>query len=301
MSHPRHLRRTLIGVAATTVALGAAGTTLAGADDTAATANGCGSSQPTVMLDVWALYGKQAPLVGDPNWGATSRTYDLPVALAPGRYQVYGVSEDNLSAPGQEHEQWAVEIGGVRSAFMPDIPEDAVWFARTPLPEDDGDLATTPSWVEDELPGYDLGVVEVSAPAESITVVHIEHDGQLEPWSPNSVNDRFVTLACVPPPPAPSTTAPTTAPPTTAAPTTLAPTTAPPTTAAPTTVAPTTLAPTTVSDVSEVSPEQVVAENPEAGLAFTGADVATLATAGAAMTAGGLGLLRWRRGPRRAR
>jgi hypothetical protein len=205
--------------------------------------------------------------------------------LPPGRYRVFGVSEDNLSAPGQEHEQWAVEIGGVRSGFMPDIPEDAVWYARTPLPDDDGDLATTPSWVEDELPGFDLGVVDVGAPADSITVVHIEHDGQLEPWSPNSVNDRFVTLACVPPP-AP----PTTAPPTTAAPTTAAPTTAP-----------TTVAPTTVAEVSEVSPEQVVAENPEEGLAFTGTDVATLTVAGAAMTAGGFGLLRWRRGPRRAR
>jgi hypothetical protein len=209
---------------------------------------------------------------------------------------VYGVSEDNLSAPGQEHEQWAVEIGGARSAFMPDIPEDAVWYARTPLPEDDGDLVTTPSWVEDELPGFDLGVVDVSEPADSITVVHIEHDGQLEPWSPNSVNYRFVTLACVPPTAPPTTEAPTTAPPTTAAPTTAAPTTA-----APTTEAPTTLAPTTVTDVSEVSPEQVVAENPEEGLAFTGADVATLTTAGAAMTAGGFALLRWRRGPRRAR
>jgi hypothetical protein len=202
------------------------------------------------------------------------------------------VSEDNFSAAGQEHEQWAVEIGGARSAFTPDIPDDAVWFAQAPGPDDDGDLATTPAWVEDQLPGFDLGIVDVTAPADEITIVHIEHDGQLEPWSPNSVNYRFVTLACVPPPP--TTTVPTTAP--TTAPTTEAPTTAP-TTEAPTTAPPTTEAPTTVTTVSEagVSPEAV--EAPEEGLAFTGIDVATLATLGAVLVAAGFALLRWRRRP----
>jgi hypothetical protein len=288
----RQLRRAVLGVAATTLALGATGVSMAAADDSGGVAAGCGTADQTVTLDLWALYGKQAPLVGDPNWGETSRTHALPSALAPGQYRVFGVSEDNLSADGQEHEQWAVVIGEARSAFMPDIPDDAIWYAQQPLPDDDGDLTTTPSWVEDELPGYDLGVVDVTEPADEITIVHVEHDGQLEPWSPNSVNYRFVALACVPP--APTTTVP----PTTAAPTTVAPTTVAPTTEAPTTVAPTTAPPTTVSE-SAVSPEQVVAETPEEELAFTGTDVATLVTMGAAMTGTGYALLRWRRGTRR--
>jgi hypothetical protein len=271
----------------------------AGATGPSDGAVGCGTGEPSVTLDFWALYGKQAPLVGDPSWGETIRTHVLPSALAPGRYHVFGVSEDNLSAAGQEHEQWAVEIGESRSAFTPDIPDDAVWYAQTPGPDDDGDLATTPAWVEDQLPGSDLGFVDVADPADAITLVHIEHDGQLEPWSPNSVNYRFATLACVPP--APTTTAPpTTAASTTAASTTAAPTTAAPTTAAPTTVAPTSVAtesPTTVSE-SAVSPEAV--EAPEAGLAFTGADVATLAVVGLVLVAAGVALVRVRRGSRPA-
>ena len=113
----RHLRRALLGVAVTTMALDATGVSPAGADEADATVVGCARADQTVTLDLWALYGKQGPLVGDPNWGATSRTHALPTPLPPGRYQVYGVSEDNLSPEGQEHEQWAVEIGGAWSAL----------------------------------------------------------------------------------------------------------------------------------------------------------------------------------------
>jgi hypothetical protein len=111
-------------------------------------------------------------------------------------------------------------------------------------------------------------------------------------------------------------TPPTTAPPTTAPPTTAPPTTAPPTTTpttpstevspttvtAPPTTAPTTMAPETTppSDESQVSPEQVVNDNPTEtqGLAFTGTDTVTLTLIGLFLVAGGVALLRLRRGAR---
>jgi hypothetical protein len=263
----------------------------------------------TVRLDLWALYGRQAPLVGDPAWGATSRTHVLPNPLAPGTYRVFGISEDNLSAAGQVHEQWAVEVGGVRSAFMPDIPDDAVWYAREPLPDDDGDLATVPTWVDAQQPGYDLGLVDVNAPQASVTIVHIEHDGQLLPWSPNSVNDRFVTLACVPTELPAATTGPGTVPPVTAPDvvTTFAP--VPTSTEAPSTSS-TNSEPSTGPDSTlEVSPESVAAGDtgpnvpttaaPAAGLAFTGANLTGLVLLGLVDVFAGVAVLLWRRGARR--
>jgi hypothetical protein len=193
----------LVGVAGAIAALGLTGAFPAGA---AAPAVGCGTGTPVVTIDIWARYGRQAPLVGDPNWGVTIETHVLANPLAAGQYRVAGVSEDNLSADGQQHEQWAVEIAGSRSGYTPDIPDDAVWYAATALPDDDGDLLTVPAAVVAQLPGFDLGLVTVAADATDLTLVHIEHDGQLAPWSPNSVNPRFVTLSCVPP--ATSTTVP---------------------------------------------------------------------------------------------
>jgi hypothetical protein len=103
-----------------------------------------------------------------------------------------------------------------------------------------------------------------------------------------------------------TTAPPTTAPPTTAPPTTAPPTTAPPTTTptsnvAPTTVTapPTTAAPsTTPASDQQVSPEQVVSDTPTEtqGLAFTGSDTVTLTVVGLLLVAGGVALLRLRRG-----
>jgi hypothetical protein len=104
-------------------------------------------------------------------------------------------------------------------------------------------------------------------------------------------------------------TPPTTVPPTTAPPTTAPPTTAPPTTTPTSNVAPTTVTappttsvttpPTTPSsDEQQVSPEQVVSDAPTEtqGLAFTGSDTVTLTVIGLLLVAGGVALLRLRRG-----
>ena len=135
MGHRTHrIRATVLGATAGTLVFGATAlgilSTPVAADTDAAV--GCTSADEAIVVDLWALYGRQAPLLGDPEWGETSRTHALPTPLPPGRYQVYGISENNLSDGGQVHEQWAVEIGGVRSAFMPDIPDDAVWYAAFP-------------------------------------------------------------------------------------------------------------------------------------------------------------------------
>jgi hypothetical protein len=211
------LRRLPVRIAVVGVlALGGAagGVSLVGSAGAAGPDVGCGVGNQTVVLDLWAN-GRQSPLVGDPNWGVTSRTHTLANPVTPGRYRVFAVSEDNLSAEGQLHEQWGVEIGGVRTANTPDIPDDAIWYAQTALPDDDGDLVTIPAAVTAQLPGFDLGLVVLSAPATELSTVHIEHDGQLAPWSPNSVNARFVTLVCEP---EPTTTQPTTTQPTTTEP-----------------------------------------------------------------------------------
>ena len=114
---------------------------------------------------------------------------------------------------------------------------------------------------------------------------------------------------CTPPTTAPPTTAPpTTAPPTTAPPTTAPPTTTPPTTAPPTTAPPTTAPPTSTppsaspstapDSGAQVSPESVVADTPTEtqGLAFTGTDATTLTVVGLLLIAGGVAMLRLRRG-----
>src|SRR5689334_10007494 len=102
-----HLRRFPVAIAVLALGGGIGGVGLAGTLATAAGADvGCGVDDQPVVLDLWGD-GRLAPLVGDPNWGATIRTLALPAPVAPGRYRVFGVSEDNLSAGGQLHEQWA--------------------------------------------------------------------------------------------------------------------------------------------------------------------------------------------------
>jgi hypothetical protein len=110
----------------------------------------------------------------------------------------------------------------------------------------------------------------------------------------------------------PTTVPPTTAPPTTQPPVTQPPTTTPPSLAPTTVTSPTTPtspppqppsseAPqTTVGDESQVSPEQVVSDTPTEtqGLAFTGTDTYTLTAVGLVLVAGGVALLRLRRGAR---
>jgi hypothetical protein len=191
---------------------------------------GCGVDDGVLAVEIESFYGPQRPLVGDPALGETMRTHVLPATLAPGRYEVYGVSSNNFSPEGQEHEQWLVEIDGVRSGLMADIPADAEWMAVDAFPDDDGDAATMPPEVEAQLPGGPMGVIELTEPADTVTFVHAEHDGRLDP-SPNSVHPRFVAFVCaeveatvvestttVPPTTLPQTSVPPTAAPTTTAP-----------------------------------------------------------------------------------
>lgn len=206
-----------------------AGGTVASAQDVDEA--GCGVDDGVLTVEVDSFYGTQRPLVGDPALGETTRTHVLPATLAPGVYEVYGVSSNNFSPEGQEHEQWLVEIDGVRSELMADIPADAEWMAVDAFPDDDGDAATVPPEVTAQLPGGSMGTIELTGPADTMTFVHAEHDGQLDP-SPNSVHPRFVTFVCAE---VDSTVVEST---TTMPPTTMPPTTVPPTTAQPTTTAP---------------------------------------------------------------
>jgi hypothetical protein len=111
----------------------------------------------------------------------------------------------------------------------------------------------------------------------------------------------------------PTTQPPTTQPPTTQPPVTQPPTTTPPSLAPTTVTSPTTtptspptqppsseVPETTVGDDSQVSPEQVVSDEPTetGGLAFTGADTTTLTAVGVMLVAFGVALLRLRRGAR---
>lgn len=129
-----------------------------------------------------------------------------------------------------------------------------------------------------------------------------DQDGHV-PWTEGQ-QVALDNSVCTPPTTAP----PTTAPPTTAPPTTAPPTTTPTSNVAPTTVtAPPTTTPTSAtpsttppSDEQQVSPEQVVSDTPTEtqGLAFTGTDTFTLTAVGLMLVAGGVALLRLRRGAR---
>ncbi|MDY7103744.1 MAG: hypothetical protein S0880_21385 [Actinomycetota bacterium] len=165
------------------------------ASDAAVGPAGCGVDDGVLAVEVESFYGPQRPLVGDPALGDTIRTYELPAVLEPGTYEVYGVSSNNFSPEGQDHEQWLVEMNAVRSELMADIPADAEWMAVDAFPDDDGDAATMPPEVAAQLPGGSMGVIELTEPADMMTFVHAEHDGAMDP-SPNSVHPRFVTFVC---------------------------------------------------------------------------------------------------------
>ena len=195
---------------------------------------GCGTDHPSYTVNLvgtkgafwfnWAVYN---PNSVPPRPWPSNREYDLPVTVAPGEYQLYSVSmDDHLGdlfrvlfgvVDDDDIEQFglAFDYGGANEIIspnlIPDLPDNDNWMTDVPLadpvpfswswgynhplfPQKD---PVTPGNVLGHYPGYDMGVVDLTDPQDSVWAVHA---GELSPGlSPDlsSIIPWTVTFECV--------------------------------------------------------------------------------------------------------